>query len=62
VAPARSRRIDRGSGNNLDVNFGVTEAIRASGMEPGTVDATVGIAPASAMRRRRWTSQPAIRS
>ena len=34
--------------NNLDVNFGVTEAIRASGMEPGTVDATVGIAPASA--------------
>ena len=22
--------------NNLDVNFGVTEAIRAAGMEPGT--------------------------
>jgi GntR family transcriptional regulator len=34
--------------NNLDVNFGVTEAIRASGMEPGTVDAKVGIAPATA--------------
>lgn len=34
--------------NNLDVNFGVTEAIRASGMKPGTIDATVGIAPATA--------------
>jgi GntR family transcriptional regulator len=33
--------------NNLDVNFGVTEAIRASGMEPGTVDTNVVIAPAS---------------
>lgn len=32
--------------NNLDVNFGVTEAIRASGMEPGTVDTKVEIAPA----------------
>jgi GntR family transcriptional regulator len=32
--------------NNLDVNFGVTEAIRASGMRPGTVDAKVAIAPA----------------
>jgi GntR family transcriptional regulator len=34
--------------NNLDVNFGVTEAIRASGMEPGTVDAKVDIASATA--------------
>jgi GntR family transcriptional regulator len=34
--------------NNLDVNFGVTEAIRASGMEPGTVDAGVGMGPATA--------------
>lgn len=34
--------------NNLDVNFGVTESIRASGMHPGTVDARVGLAPASA--------------
>jgi GntR family transcriptional regulator len=34
--------------NNLDVNFGVTEAIRASGMEPGTVDATVAITAATA--------------
>ncbi len=33
--------------NNLDVNFGVTEAIRASGMRPGTVDARVAVAPAS---------------
>ncbi|MEO8423806.1 MAG: GntR family transcriptional regulator [Actinomycetota bacterium] len=32
--------------NNLDVNFGVTEAIRASGMRPGTVGSVVGIAPA----------------
>ncbi|HET6714927.1 MAG TPA: GntR family transcriptional regulator [Actinomycetota bacterium] len=27
--------------NNLDVNFGVTEAIRASGMEPGTTQSSV---------------------
>lgn len=27
--------------NNLDVNFGVTEAIRASGMEPGTSQSSV---------------------
>jgi DNA-binding GntR family transcriptional regulator len=33
--------------NNLDVNFGVTDAIRASGMRPGTVDTVVSIAPAS---------------
>jgi GntR family transcriptional regulator len=33
--------------NNLDVNFGVTEAIRASGMLPGTVDAKVRITSAS---------------
>lgn len=33
--------------NNLDVNFGVTQAIRASGMRPGTVDAKVRTAPAS---------------
>ena len=39
--------------NNLDVNFGVTEAIRASGMEPGTAEANVEIAPAGARRRRR---------
>src|SRR4249919_3939802 len=32
--------------NNLDVNFGVTEAIRASGMEPGTAETKVEVAPA----------------
>jgi len=34
--------------NNLDVNFGVTEAIQASGMRPGTVDTSVSIVPATA--------------
>ena len=34
--------------NNLDVNFGVTEAIRASGMRPGAVDIKVSIGPSSA--------------
>ncbi len=34
--------------NNLDVNFGVTEAIRASGMEPGTAETNVEITPAGA--------------
>ncbi len=33
--------------NNLDVNFGVTEAIRTSGMRPGAVDIKVSIAPSS---------------
>ena len=33
--------------NNLDVNFGVTEAIRASGMRPGAVDIKVSIGPSS---------------
>ncbi len=32
--------------NNLDVNFGVTEAIRAAGMEPGTE--ALGLSPARA--------------
>lgn len=34
--------------NNLDVNFGVTEAIRAAGMEPGTRDRLVRSASADA--------------
>ncbi len=34
--------------NNLDVNFGVTEAIRASGMKPGTAETKVEITPAGA--------------
>ena len=33
--------------NNLDVNFGVTEAIRAAGMEPGTAWSEVRTASAS---------------
>ncbi|MEO8476193.1 MAG: GntR family transcriptional regulator [Actinomycetota bacterium] len=33
--------------NNLDVNFGVTEAIRAAGMRPGTTRTTVGTIGAS---------------
>jgi GntR family transcriptional regulator len=33
--------------NNLDVNFGVTEAIRASGMEPGTSQSSVHTAAAT---------------
>src|ERR687895_1500013 len=32
--------------NNLDVNFGVTEAIRRAGMEPGYKDAVTTIVPA----------------
>jgi DNA-binding GntR family transcriptional regulator len=34
--------------NNLDLNFGVTEAIRAAGMRPGTASASVRTAAASA--------------
>ena len=33
--------------NNLDVNFGVTEAIRAAGMRPGTMQIAVHSEPAS---------------
>jgi GntR family transcriptional regulator len=33
--------------NNLDINFGVTEAIRSAGMRPGSVDVKVRISPAS---------------
>src|SRR5438093_4668968 len=33
--------------NNLDVNFGVTEAIRAAGMRPGTMQIAVRTEPAS---------------
>jgi GntR family transcriptional regulator len=34
--------------NSLDLNFGVTEAIRAAGMRPGTRDATWRVEPATA--------------
>jgi DNA-binding GntR family transcriptional regulator len=33
--------------NNLDINFGVTEAIRAAGMEPGTSEVTTSTERAS---------------
>src|SRR5437899_3777008 len=33
--------------NSLDVNFGVTEAIRAAGMEPGITEARHWLEPAS---------------
>jgi GntR family transcriptional regulator len=33
--------------NNLDVNFGVTEAIRAAGMRPGTTQNAIHTVPAS---------------
>jgi GntR family transcriptional regulator len=39
--------------NNLDVNFGVTEAILAAGMEPGTSEAEVQEGPATADEARR---------
>ena len=48
--------------NNLDVNFGVTEAIRASGMDPGTAETNVEITPAersggAGARHRRGRSR-----
>lgn len=33
--------------NNLDVNFGVTEAIRAAGREPGTAEVSIATEPVS---------------
>jgi DNA-binding GntR family transcriptional regulator len=39
--------------NNLDINFGVTEAIRAAGMEPGTSERTVRTGRASSDVSRR---------
>jgi GntR family transcriptional regulator len=44
--------------NNLDVNFGVTEAIRAAGMEPGTRDLRVAEIEASADEARRLAIAP----
>lgn len=38
--------------NNLDVNFGVTEAIRAAGMRPGTTQIAVHTEPASEQAAR----------
>ncbi len=44
--------------NNLDVNFGVTEAILAAGMEPGTSEAEVSEGPATADEARRLALAP----
>jgi GntR family transcriptional regulator len=44
--------------NNLDVNFGVTEAIRAAGMRPGTASASVGTAAATAEEATALDLQP----
>jgi GntR family transcriptional regulator len=44
--------------NNLDANFGVTDAIRSSGMVPGTVNATARIEAASAEEAERLELQP----
>jgi GntR family transcriptional regulator len=44
--------------NNLDVNFGVTDAIRAAGMIPGCETARVASAPASSDESRRLALGP----
>ena len=44
--------------NNLDANFGVTDAIRFSGMEPGTEQGSVRIEAASAEEAERLDLQP----
>jgi len=44
--------------NNLADNFGVTDAIRAAGMEPGFEDASVGAEPASASEAERLGLRP----
>jgi GntR family transcriptional regulator len=44
--------------NNLDVNFGVTEAILAAGMEPGTSEAEVQDGPATPDEARRLALAP----
>jgi len=44
--------------NNLDANFGVTDAIRASGMEPGTVDGSARVEAASADEAERLDLKP----
>ena len=44
--------------NNLDANFGVTDAIRASGGAPGTERATVRVEAASADEAQRLDIEP----
>jgi GntR family transcriptional regulator len=44
--------------NNLDANFGVTDAIRASGMEPGTEQGVLRVEAASAEEAQRLDLEP----
>ena len=44
--------------NNLDANFGVSDAIRSSGMEPGTTSSTLRIEAASADEAERLDLLP----
>lgn len=44
--------------NNLDANFGVTDAIRASGKQPGTTVASLRIEAASAEEAERLDLEP----
>jgi GntR family transcriptional regulator len=44
--------------NSLDLNFGVTEAIVAAGMRPGTPDATFWVEPATADNAARLAVPP----
>ena len=44
--------------NNLAANFGVTDAIRASGMEPGTEQGTLRVEAASADEAERLDVEP----
>lgn len=44
--------------NNLDVNFGVTDAIRQAGMEPGQRGAVTSLVPVPADERERLDLEP----
>jgi len=44
--------------NNLDVNFGVTDAIRAAGMKPGVEQAVTSIERVSAAEAKRMALDP----
>ena len=44
--------------NNIDANFGVTDAIRAAGMEPGTVHGSARVEAASADEAERLDLEP----
>jgi GntR family transcriptional regulator len=44
--------------NSLDLNFGVTDAIRAAGMRPGTLDGRYWFEPASAAEAARLSLEP----